>query len=146
MMFTSIYALVGVASLGVALGFLGSHIIDAQERAMSRVETQNKYTLLRIFASSSSSSLSDDPPITTPTVKKTQPNHPSVAVFLLHCIPLFLLIFALAYLIGSESKWDWAETIYFIVVTGKKSSLQRAKSMSFYVLFYMLLHSPLVFV
>jgi hypothetical protein len=117
MMFTSIYALVGVACLGVALGFLGSHIIDAQERAMSRVENQNKHKMLRIFAASSSDLL-PDVPITT-TAKKTQKNHQSVAVFLLHCIPLFLLIFGLAYLVGYESQWDWAETIYFIVVTGK---------------------------
>ena len=117
MMFTSIYALVGVASLGVALGLLGSHIIDAQERNFSRVERQNKHKLLRIFASSRSD-LSDDDAIAT-IGKKAQNNHPSVAVFLMHCIPLFLLIFALAYLIGRESQWDWAETLYFIVVTGK---------------------------
>jgi hypothetical protein len=118
MMFTSIYALVGVASLGVALGFLGAHIIDAQERALSRVEHQNKHKLFRIFAASRSD-LSDNDSIAKTTAKTTHSNRPSVAVFLLHCIPLFLLIFTLAYLVGRESQWDWAETLYFIVVTGK---------------------------
>jgi hypothetical protein len=147
MMFTSIYALVGVACLGVALGFLGSHIIDAQERAMSTVENQNKHKMLRVFAPSSSN-ISDDP-ITT-TAKKTHNHHQSVAVFSLHCIPLFLLIFALAYLVGGESQWDWAETLYFIVVTGKSPicgseqvKLKACPSMPYYIF---ISHAPLVFV
>jgi hypothetical protein len=132
MIFTSVYALVGVACLGVALGFLGSHIIDAQERAMSRVEHQNKRKMLRIFAASSSD-LPDDP-ITT-TAKMIQNNHQSVAVFLLHCIPLFILIFALAYLVGYESQWGWAETLYFTVVTGKSPMGSRAKRVSFHAVY-----------
>lgn len=50
--FTCIFALSGVACLGIALGVIGNHIIEAQETAVSQTSALAKARVLTLFSSS----------------------------------------------------------------------------------------------
>ena len=48
-LFTCLYALIGVAFLGIALGIIGSNLINAQDRALAKAEQVSKHEILNMF-------------------------------------------------------------------------------------------------
>jgi hypothetical protein len=122
MMFTCLYALTGVACLGIALGILGSNLIDAQEKALSTAGELSRYQVLSAFDASQSGEGNQF----QEQQKKVQEQAPqdsasgTYLIFLLHAIPLVCVLLGLAFWIGKESGWDTPETIYYLVITGTK--------------------------
>ena len=121
MIFTCLYALTGVACLGIALGILGSNLIDAEEKAMSSAGELNKKEILRVFDTSTSSNL-----LTTGNDQesKLQEEHNPTSQsneglhFFFKAAPLLGILFALAFIIGRESGWDTPQTMYYLIITG----------------------------
>lgn len=137
MMFTCVYALTGVACLGIALGILGSNLIDAQETAINRAAEVSRYQVLSVFDVDVVSSdpqqqqqqqkqtAAQDLPSSQPTAAGTSSSSSSssttkIVSLLLHNahnIPLVCIMLGLAFWIGKESKWDTPQTIYYLVMT-----------------------------
>lgn len=152
-MFTCCYALMGVAVLGIALGILGSNLVDAQDKAIAKAEQVSKDEMLNMFG------LSDDQPTVDLDVineveeeiggdgvaieygyddqgKLTNLRNATsgatkgkddggdtgtgcIRAMVLQSAPLLVILLLLASWIGDVSGWDWSETIYYFVITGK---------------------------
>lgn len=134
MMFTCFYALMGVACLGIALGILGSNLIDAQEKALATAAELSRYQVLSVFDASSPISSGPDNQAFQEQQKKAQEASQgggasgTCVSFLLHAIPLVCVMLGLAFWIGQESGWDTTQTIYYLVITGT-SHAKRKKTM-----------------
>jgi hypothetical protein len=117
MIFTSIFALVGVAFLGVALGVLGAHMIETEEEAVQMAETFTKYEVLSIFESSFGHE--DDHPTGEDDVEERheESKRQNLRTLCRIAVPM-VLICCLAACIGFESGWDFTETAYYLVITG----------------------------
>ena len=48
-LFTCCYAFLGVGILGIALGILGSNLIDAQDKAIAKAQQASKNEMLKVF-------------------------------------------------------------------------------------------------
>jgi hypothetical protein len=123
MMFTCLYALTGVACLGIALGILGSNLIDAQEKALSTARELSKYQVLSVFDASSSERAGilqfQEQEKRLQAQQASQGSASGMFLgLLLHVIPLVCVMLGLAFWIGKESGWDMPKTIYYLVITG----------------------------
>ena len=68
--FTCLYALAGVCVLGIVLGVLGNHMVEAEEAAVERTSTMAKKRLLSLF-SASQPKTQQQQSSSTPTPKTT---------------------------------------------------------------------------
>jgi hypothetical protein len=125
MIFTCLYALSGIACLGIALGILGANLVDAQAEAVSAAEQASKEELLKTFNPSIGKEGAVDAQQKTDlsTSKDVQKPEIITAGFLPNFVvrfgPLLLLQALLAWWIGYESDWDLSQTVYYIIMTGK---------------------------
>ena len=138
MIFTCIYALTGVACLGIALGIIGSNLMDAQEKAVSKTREMTQVKVLSVFgggggtATTTTRSSNDDDSSKNHNNESDNPPEdntddqddddaftapPSCMGFFLHAIPLLTVLFGLAYWIGLESEWDLERVIYYAIIT-----------------------------
>jgi hypothetical protein len=144
MIFTSVYALTGVACLGIALGVIGSRLLDAQDTVMKRADQLLQGQVLSVFEPSISSSSGTTSTTTTtnppppkkqlpppfeqqeqqqqqqspPPPEPEQPPQQHNCSNLFSFLPLLILLVGLAFLIGKLQGWDTTETIYYLIVTG----------------------------
>lgn len=114
--FTCVYAVIGVACLGVALGILGSNMIESRQKAAQQAEDLNKFQIMSLFDSSmyipslASSANSE-------SISLVQNNWKSGPIF--RVATPALLLTSLGFSIGYLSGWSVLSTIYYMVVTGK---------------------------
>lgn len=129
MMFTCLYALTGVACLGIALGILGSNLIEAQEKALSTAGELSKYQVLSVFDASQSGGGKQYQEQKNKLQEHASKGSASGACmgFLLHVIPLVCVMLGLAFGIGKESGWDTPKTIYYLVITGTTHAKNKSK-------------------
>ena len=123
MIFTCIYALTGIACLGIALGILGANLVDAQAEAVSAAEQASKQELLKAFIPSiGNENVLDAQQRNVSTSKGEQQPETTTAgclpIFLVRFGPLLVLQVLLAWWIGYESDWDLPKTVYYVIMTG----------------------------
>lgn len=109
-LFTALFALSGVACLGVALGVLGSNLLEAQTRAMDQASELSQRQVMSLFDSSEEHSDAK-----TETESKCQGLKSSFAC---QVLPMFGLLFLCCWQLGSESGWDAISTFYYCCITG----------------------------
>ena len=128
MIFTCVYAFFGIACLGIALGIIGSNLVEKEEKAVHMTEQLIKFEVLSTFDNTSS----HHPSISLSGHNDQQPNHKSSSdkddnddndedgnqlVWWTRLILALSPLLILALLIGREAGWDFIETIYFLVIT-----------------------------
>jgi hypothetical protein len=125
MIFTCLYALSGIACLGIALGILGANLVDAQAEAVSAAEQASKEELLKTFNPSIAKEGAVDTQQKTDMSSSKDVQKPEIITagflpnFVVRFGPLLLLQALLAWWIGYESDWDLSQTVYYIIMTGK---------------------------
>jgi hypothetical protein len=132
MIFTSVYALTGVACLGIALGVIGSRLLDAQDAVMKRADHLLQGQVLSVFETTTSTTSTSTTSTMNPPKKQPQQQHqqsppppePEQPPQQHNCsnlftfLPLLILLVGLAFLIGKLQGWNTVETIYYLIVTG----------------------------
>jgi potassium channel subfamily K len=124
--FTCIYALSGVACLGLALGVLGNNLVDSQEKAARQAEAVCKYDALTLFdvpppneERTVATTTAAESSYTTTTKERTRScirfaNNSHVRRFVANLV----IMVCLASLLGYCSGWDVLSTIYYLIITG----------------------------
>jgi len=111
-LFTAFFALSGVACLGVALGVLGSNLVEAQTKAVDQASELSQYQVMSLFDYSSHSKSTDE------NVVSASPKSMWYrSTFVSQVLPLFTLLFLLCWLLGNAAQWDIIDTFYFCVIT-----------------------------
>lgn len=118
-LFTAFFALSGVACLGIALGVLGSNLIDAQVQAIDRARDLRSYQVTSLFNASSRSlgeaSNEEEEEETKTESKFAQLWHRSS--FALHSLSVFALLMFCCWLLGNAAEWNGISTFYVFIVT-----------------------------
>lgn len=133
MIFTCFYALSGVAILGIALGILGSNLVDAQEAMANKAENLLKYQVLSVFDTKKTSQVKSREDILYEEEHggRSKPSddddeeemlrQPSFFRSTLSCLKSFLpllgVMLGMAYWIGNRAGWSLLEITYFLIVT-----------------------------
>ena len=112
-MFTAFFALSGVACLGIALGVLGSNLVEAQAMAIDQASELSQYQVMSLFDSSQKVGEVDARKGTHASQKQRWYRSTFVAVYL----PLFLLFFLFCWLLGNDAKWNAVTTFYYCTIT-----------------------------
>jgi hypothetical protein len=121
MIFTCVYAVVGVSCLGIALGIIGSNLMDAQERIRSKADTLMQSEVLSFFDTTTREHEQDDDTLEEDPKREASRCGGCCTVF--GQLPLLALLLVLAFYIGKESGWNSLKTIYYLIITGKKRLL-----------------------
>ena len=108
-LFTAFFALSGVACLGVALGVLGSNLVEAQTTALEQASELSQYQVMSLFDSSDKSSNG-----VTLASSKSRWYH---SAFVTQVLPLFTLLFLCCWFLGKDAGWDVITTFYYCVIT-----------------------------
>lgn len=111
--FTCFYTVTGVACLGIALGVLGSNLVEAQEKLVAQADELMKVQVLSVFDQR-------ERPENAPE-KEKQPTSCCKENSMWKSLPLLALMVFLANLIGRESGWDSLQTMYYLIITGKRT-------------------------
>jgi hypothetical protein len=128
--FTAGYAVLGIITLGLALGSLGNQLIEKHQNATSRAQQITQKQIMSFFNTESSASGNARAAIdslrnsssSTATCSITRAN-----IFQKHMVDvsrLFILVvvmLVLAFWIGYESGWGVPDTIYYLIITGKNN-------------------------
>jgi hypothetical protein len=134
MIFTCFYALSGVAILGIALGILGSNLVDAQEAMANKAGILLKNQVLSVFDPSSQvvkarddvvldeeGNSGQDATTMQQQEKEQELLKPSFfrssLAFLKRFLPLLGIMLGMAYWIGTRAGWSLLESFYFLIVT-----------------------------
>lgn len=130
--FTCFFALSGVACLGIAIGVIGTNVMEAEEAAVERTKKLAQSRVLGLFQSSSSSSSSADMVVEAETAAmgkkekmddKDEPPpkmHPLLQLlfhFMLVMVILVIFAFAVANDPGIDVKWDIFDALYYTIIT-----------------------------
>ena len=131
--FTCIYALLGVACLGLTLGIIGHNLLDRKETYEHLSQAMYKQQAMTLFETGTtthslplpseddnrSKNTTTTTPTATPSPKKVVLSFFSQSNMQVYRVLLLLgVIGILASLIGRSSGWDFLSTIYFVIVTG----------------------------
>jgi ABC-type polysaccharide/polyol phosphate export permease len=117
----------GISILGIALGVVGSNLIDAQEAMASKAQGILKKQVMSVFDSERIS------PATSETIaqvveRKVQAHQiessrssysfirSAIACFGTY-LPLVAVMFGMAYVIGRLSEWTLLESFYYMIIT-----------------------------
>ena len=128
--FTCVYVLIGVSFVAIALGLVGSNLIDVHEQSMAQVRRMQQYKALSIFggddiASSNSNSNISGSSVTSSFANSLEtirqqlqdPWYKNKGFWL--NVVVAIVIVLLAYGIGKDQGWDVKTTIYYTIITGK---------------------------
>lgn len=110
-MFTAFFALSGVACLGIALGVLGSNLVEAQTKAIEQASELSQYQVMSLFDSSSKQSNNENATNELPRTPWYR------STFVKQVLPLFTLLFLFCWLLGNDAGWNVIETFYFCLIT-----------------------------
>ena len=119
-LFTSFFALSGVAFLGIALGVLGNNMIEAQEKAVQQTGDLAKYRVLSLFGTNHSDEKDNNE---TNNEAAASSSWCSTSCFKLLAefagILFFLKIFSsiVADDPGIDVSGDWSDSLYFAIIT-----------------------------
>jgi hypothetical protein len=128
----------GISILGIALGIIGSNLMDAQETMSRRAADVLKTRVLSVFdlhgkTSTTSTTTTTKTPIRRVSAAKVVENKVSASSSssssnhsLIHSVcscfgtylPLTLIMFGIACFIGRLSEWTLVETFYYMIMTG----------------------------
>lgn len=140
--FTCFWALSGVASLGIALGVLGSNLIVVHEQHMEKAQVQRQSRVIGLFEGDDDDDDNDDhggygtteegklramfdgmddsDDETNHRARKTRQEESScrrVMAALIRCLLLGGYISGVLYLISQQEGWDLSKTIYYGLIT-----------------------------
>jgi hypothetical protein len=128
--FTCVYALMGVAFLGMALGILGHQVIEKQEKAFRHAEAVCKYEVMTLFDGSSHGKSNPQEEHRTATLdsptwigkirQRLLLEHVGDRIHVGRFLMLFSTLLALGGVIGYQEGWDAVDTIYYIIITGEQ--------------------------
>lgn len=113
-LFTAFFALSGVACLGIALGVLGSNLVEAHTKAIDQASQLSRYQVMSLF--DSSSKISNNLDARQPSEIPKSPWYQ--CTFVRQVFPLFTCLFIFCWFLGNDAGWDAVETFYFCVITG----------------------------
>jgi Ion channel len=128
-MFTCLYVLSGVSFVAVALGMLGSNLIEAHDQTVAQAKKLNQYQAMSLFQQTTNTTSKN----TIPTGDANNPLN-IVQTYqllandeapwyknrgILTNVAVAFLICLLGYLIGDDQGWDLKTTIYYGIITGK---------------------------
>jgi hypothetical protein len=127
----------GISILGIALGVIGSNLMDAQEAMARKTEDVLKKKVMSVFDeritttsttldSTSTQTTENNQQYSKPNEKKemlwSSSYRPSLIQLALSCfqtyLPLIAVMFGMAYVIGQLSGWTILESFYFMIITG----------------------------
>jgi hypothetical protein len=129
--FTAGYAVLGIITLGLALGSLGNQLIEKHQLATNRAEEISKNEIMNVFSTESSASViaqatvdsSRNPSTSTGSTRSCSTTRASIfqkqTVDVSRLFILVVVMLVLAFWIGYESGWDVPDTIYYLIITGK---------------------------
>lgn len=106
-LFTAFFALTGIAGLGIALGVLGSNLIEAQTKAMDRASELSKHQVMSLF-DSHQQVLEEEEPKQTPWY---------CSALVRDTLPLLTVLLLFCWLISFQSDWDVVSTFYYCIIT-----------------------------
>jgi potassium channel subfamily K len=105
-LFTAFFALAGIAAFGIALGVLGSNLIEAQTHAMDRASEMSIHQVMSLF----------DSPQTELEVEAKQPPWYRSAL-VRDALPVCSLLFLYCCLVWFRSDWDAVSAFYYCITT-----------------------------
>ena len=137
MVFTSIYAFLGIACLGIALGVIGSNLVENENKAVHMTEQLIRFEVLSTFDNTSSHHPGTLMPSSDTATEdgsnkanaahhhdgdqsstdENDDNTSSSQAWWLHFVMAIIPLCALVLLIGSDAGWDYIEIFYFLMVT-----------------------------
>jgi hypothetical protein len=120
MIFTCIYAMVGVTCLGIALGIIGSNLMDAQDRIKKKADTLMQTKALSFFGEQEQDD--DDDTLEEEEDAQREASRCGCCFTVFGQLPLLALLLVLAFFIGYESGWNSLKTIYYLIITGKEET------------------------
>ena len=110
------YAVMGICCFGIALGMVGSNIIDQQHRAKVKAEEVLQNDILTTVGGESG--MSDSSRHLQKSIKDgavSSTNDKNRMIF--HVTVLFTLFCGFAVMIAYESQWTWRQTLYYVITT-----------------------------
>lgn len=96
--FSCLFALIGIGIIGIALGFIGQNLVQAQVAALQRSQKKKE-------------DVSDDH---IPALH----SFPLLRNVLLFICPIALMTLFGSIIVGSYEKWSWVDSVYWCVMTG----------------------------
>ena len=125
-LFTCAYALLGVITLGLALGILGNRIIERYQHAECRAEEMHRSRIMSIFESDRSINATNLSSTAAALMMPCNGNASSTRsriydkqkIAVTRLIILVVMMLSMAVSIGSLCGWSMMDTIYYLIVTG----------------------------
>jgi potassium channel subfamily K len=114
-LFTAFFALTGIAGLGIALGVLGSNLIEAQTNAMDRAGELSKHQVMSLFDSPQQQQVKEEEQVLEEKEPKQTPWYCSA--LMRDTLPLLTVLLFFCWLIKFQSDWDVASTFYYCIIT-----------------------------
>lgn len=110
--FTALFVLYGISILGIALGIVGSNLVEVEQNAVGRAGNRVKQRLLKQFQKDSA----DSDPAVEPQ-QEASSFVTSVTELILNQLPNLALIGGLALWIGHIEGWSMLTSIYYGIIT-----------------------------
>jgi hypothetical protein len=122
-LFTSFYSLVGVSILGVALGVIGSKVMEYKISVASKADKVLEETILSLLKSSANGSeeitgQTEDAAHSKCDLSSPEENKANVILVLLRTYtPVFVVLFLGSVVIAWAEGWGWMTAIYYCTLT-----------------------------
>ena len=118
-LFTALYALIGVSCLGIALGILGSNLMESEARAKELAKHMSRGHVMTLFSAEDSDHVTHHKATNETTIdSKRSSCRRELAKFL---IPTFVLMCgAFVFVLEMEKdndKWTVPSTLYYLIIT-----------------------------
>lgn len=133
-LFSCVFALAGIGIIGIALGYIGQNIIQAQVVALQMANRRSvresmKETSSKSEAADGSNGGGDGAAPQAASSLESADNmkagpgrgllrHPATRQLLLSLFPIIAIILLGSLVVGSYEGWNWVDSIYWCVVTG----------------------------
>lgn len=124
-LFTSLYSLVGVSILGVALGVIGSKVMEYKMRMASKADQVLEDTFMSLLNNSSADSRreileqkEEEDTHHSCDMTSTDDNNTNVLLVLLKTYaPVFVVLLMGSFIIAWAEGWGWMTAIYYCTLT-----------------------------
>lgn len=122
--FTCFFALSGVACLGIAVGVIGTNVIEAQEAAVEKTTKLAQNRVMGLFSSTQKPTVvvkdeTKEENAVVAAISRTNMNYLWQLFFHFSLVLFILVIFAFAVANdpGIDAKWDIFDAFYYTIIT-----------------------------
>lgn len=113
----------GVCILGIALGVVGSNLVDAQEAMANKAEDMLMKQVMSVFDARAGSGILRPEDLEEEDARREEEmiRHPSLIrstlSFFRSYLPLLAIMLGMAYWIGHRAGWSLLEIFYYTIIT-----------------------------